>query len=60
MIRFVTIECVAINSSGTDGGTRGQGLSVSFSDLLTSIVNHNNLSLSGLGEEYAQQQEVFS
>lgn len=60
MIRFVTIECVAIDSSGTDGEMRGQGLSVSFSDLLTSIANHNNLSLSGLGEEYAQQQEVFS
>lgn len=60
MMKFVTVECVAIDSSGTDGGTLGQGLPVSFSDLLTSIVNHNNLSLSGLGEEYVQQQEVFS
>jgi hypothetical protein len=60
MIKFVTVECVATDSPGTEGGTRGRGPSVSFSDLLTSIVNHNNLSLSGLGEEYAQQLEVFS
>ncbi len=60
MIEFVIVECVAIDPLGTDGGTRSRGLPVSFSDLLTLIVNHNKLSLSGLGEEYVQQMEVPS
>jgi hypothetical protein len=57
---FVSVHCVGIDSFGSDGRSFDRGRFANFSDLLTLIVNHNNLRLSGLGDEETQQLEVLS
>jgi hypothetical protein len=56
----VSVHCVGNDSFGSDRGSLNRGRFANFSDLLTLIVNHNNLRLSGLGDEETQQLEVLS